>query len=259
MSPEQVRGGSASPRSDIFSFGAVFYEMLTGRRAFQRDSGVETMMAILHEEPPELREGSRTLPVELTEIVVHCLEKKPDERFQSARDLAFALRFGERDESSASRRAALAEAGPSIAVLPFRNMSSDREAEYFCDGVTEEILNVLAQIPGLSVAARTSSFAYKGKDTDVRQIGRELGVRTVLEGSLRQVGQRLRVNVQLVDVASGYQLWSERYDREMQDVFAVQDEIARAIAETLKVRLLPAAGEPIVAPATENVEPTTAT
>jgi len=254
MSPEQVRGGSASPRSDIFSFGAVFYEMLTGRRAFQRESGVETMMAILHEEPPELREGSRTLPVELTEIVVHCLEKKPDERFQSARDLAFALRFGERDESSASRRAALAEAGPSIAVLPFRNMSSDREAEYFCDGVTEEILNVLAQIPGLSVAARTSSFAYKGKDTDVRQIGRELGVRTVLEGSLRQVGQRLRVNVQLVDVASGYQLWSERYDREMQDVFAVQDEIARAIAETLKVRLLPAAGEPIVAPATENVE-----
>ncbi len=255
MSPEQVRGGSAGPPSDIFSFGAVFYEMLTGRRAFQRESSVETMMAILHEEPPELREGSRTLSVELAEFVIHCLEKRPEERFQSARDLAFALRVGEREESSGARRhGALGEPGPSIAVLPFRNMSSDRDAEYFCDGMTEEILNVLGQIPGLSVAARTSSFAYKGKDTDVRQIGRELGVRTVLEGSIRQAGQRLRVTAQLVDVGSGYHLWSDRYDREMRDVFAVQDEIARAIAETLKVRLLPAAGAPLVAPATENIE-----
>ncbi len=257
MSPEQVRGLSADHRSDIFSFGVVFYEMLTGRRAFRRDSAVETMMAILKEEPPELAEGSRTLPPELVEIVTHCLEKRPEERFQSARDLAFALRFGEREESSASFRLAAAaapEKGPSIAVLPFRNMSSDREAEYFSDGMTEEILNTLAQIPALAVAARTSSFAYKGKDTDVRKIGQELGVWTVLEGSVRRAGRRLRVTAQLIDVASGYHLWSDRFDREMQDVFAVQDEIARAIAQTLKVRLLGAPDAPIVVQTTQDAE-----
>ncbi len=255
MSPEQVRGEAADHRSDIFSFGAVFYEMLTGRRAFQGASSVETMMAILHEEPPHLREGSRTLPPELVEIVSHCLEKSPDERFQSARDLAFALRFGERDEvSTASRRAAaIPEKAPSIAVLPFRNMSPNPDAEYFSDGMTEEILNALSQIPSLHVAARTSSFAYRGKDTDVRQIGRELGVGAVLEGSVRQSGQRLRVTAQLVDVGTGYHLWSDRFDRELQDVFAVQDEISRAIVETLKVRLLGAADAPLVAPTTRDV------
>ena len=255
MSPEQVRGGSADHRSDIFSFGAVFYEMLTGRRAFHGDSAVETMMAILQSEPPGLSEASRTLPPELVEIVAHCLEKSPEERFQSARDLAFALRFGEREERSSAPRPAVAEEkSPSIAVLPFRNMSSDREAEYFSDGMTEEILNALAQIPTLRVAARTSSFAFKGRDTDVRQIGRELGVRTVLEGSVRQSGQRLRVTAQLIDVGSGYHLWSDRFDREMRDVFAVQDEIARAIVETLKVRLLEGAEAPLVGPATKDVE-----
>jgi len=256
MSPEQVRGGSTGPASDIFSFGAVFYEMLRGQRAFQRPSHIETMMAILHEEPPGLHEGSGSFAAELSAVVEHCLEKLPEERFQSARDLAFALRFGDREESSSPRRAAAlaAESGASIAVLPFRNVSADPTAEYFCDGVTEEILNALAQIPALAVAARTSSFAYKGKDTDVRQIGRELGVRTVLEGSIRQSGQRLRVTAQLVDVGTGYHLWSDRYDRELRDVFAVQDEIARAIADTLKVRLLGSSDAPLVAPSTENVE-----
>ncbi len=125
----------------------------------------------------------------------------------------------------------------SVAVLPFRNMSPDPDAEYFSDGVTEEIISVLSHIPALHVAARTSCFAFKGKDTDVRQIGRELGVRTVLEGSVRQAGRRLRIHAQLVDVATGYHLWSERFDRELEDVFAVQDEIARSIAETLEPRL----------------------
>ncbi len=223
---------------------------------FSATRRVETMMAILREEPPELREGSRTLPPELVEIVTHCLEKNPDERFQSARDLAFALRFGERDDRSSGVAGAgrFREPGASIAVLPFRNVSADRDADYFSDGMTEEILSALSQIPSLAVAARTSSFAYKGRDTDVRTIGRELGVRTVLEGSIRQAGQRLRVTAQLIDVGTGYHLWSDRFDREMQDVFAVQDEIARAIAETLKVRLLGAAEAPLVAPTTQDVE-----
>ena len=255
MSPEQVRGEPSDHRSDIFSFGAVFYEMLTGRRAFQRDSSVETMMAILRDEPPELSEGSRTLPPELVEIVTHCLEKTPEERFQSARDLAFALRFGEREEHSGILRTPPPiEKGASIAVLPLRNMSTDPEAEYFSDGMTEEILNALSHLPALAVAARTSCFAFKGKNTDVRQIGRELGVRTVLEGSVRMSGQRLRVTAQLVDVGTGYHLWSDRFDREMQDVFAVQDEIARAIAETLKVKLLGESDARLVAPRTQDVE-----
>ncbi|MGH9368934.1 MAG: protein kinase domain-containing protein [Thermoanaerobaculia bacterium] len=255
MSPEQVRGGAVDHRSDIFAFGAVFYEMLTGRRAFQRDSAVETMMAILQDEPPEISGGSRPVPAELAELVAHCLEKRPEERFQSARDLAFALRFGEREPSGAvPRPGPAAEKSASIAVLPFRNMSADREADYFCDGMTEEILNALSQIPSLSVAARTSSFAFKGKDTDVRQVGRELGVKSVLEGSVRQAGQRLRISAQLIDVGTGYSLWSDRFDREMSDVFAVQDEIARAIAGTLKVRLFGGADQPLVAPVTRDVE-----
>ena len=124
-----------------------------------------------------------------------------------------------------------------MAVLPFRNLSADPEAEYFSDGITEEIIGVLSHVAALHVAARTSCFAFKGKDADVRRIGRELGVRTVLEGSVRQSGRRIRIHAQLVDVVTGYQLWSERYDRELEDVFAVQDEIARSIAETLEPRL----------------------
>jgi TolB-like protein/Tfp pilus assembly protein PilF len=133
-------------------------------------------------------------------------------------------------------------------------MSADPAAEYFSDGMTEEIITALTGIPSLAVTARTSSFAFKGRDADVRQIGRELGVRTVLEGSVRQAGTRIRITAQLIDVASGYHLWSERFDREMQDVFAVQDEIARAIAETLKIRLLESGDAPLRTPATKNVD-----
>ena len=244
MSPEQVRGRPVDHRSDLFSLGVVFFEMLTGRRAFQRDTPVETMMSILQDDPPFAGATGRAVPAELEDVLKHCLEKNPEERFQSARDLGFALQVAERESgargspSSGAMRADRA-VQPSIAVLPFRNMSADPGAEYFSDGVTEEIINSLTKIEALRVAARTSSFAFKGKDTDVRQIGRELGVKTVLEGSVRQAGQRLRISAQLIDVATGYHLWSERYDRQLQDVFDVQDELARSITETLRVRLLP--------------------
>ena len=142
----------------------------------------------------------------------------------------------------------------SIAVLPFRNMSADRENEYFSDGMTEEIINALTKIEALRVASRTSAFAFKGKDEDVRRIGAALGVRTVLEGSVRQFGKKIRVTAQLINVADGYHLWSERYDREMEDVFAVQDEIARAIAGMLKVRLLPAEEAELSSRGTQDVE-----
>ena len=243
MSPEQARGEHAGPQADIFSLGLILYEMVSGRNPFRRETAVETLVALLREEAPPLSSSSRTVSSELEQIVAHCLEKYPAARFQSARDLAFALRVLDRgghhsgagsEDVGSSAAAARAETEASVAVLPFRNMSADPEAEYFSDGVTEEIISVLSLIPSLRVAARTSCFAFKGKDTDVRRIGRELGVRTVLEGSVRKAGRRLRITAQLIDVATGYHLWSQRYDREMEDVFAVQDEIARAIADTFQ-------------------------
>ncbi|MFY9551322.1 MAG: protein kinase [Thermoanaerobaculia bacterium] len=244
MSPEQVRGRPLDHRTDLFALGAILFEMVTGRRAFRGDSPAETLVAVLQQDPMSEPSGAQ-IPSELARIVAHCLEKEPGERFQNARDLAFALEAWEGTSSSSPSGAAPGAAPPeaSIAVLPFRNMSADRDAEYFSDGITEEIISALTGIERLRVAARTSSFAFKGKDTDVRQIGREIGVRAVLEGSVRQAGRRLRISAQLIDVANGYHLWSERYDREMEDIFAIQDEIAGAIAATLRVRLLPADGE----------------
>ncbi len=258
MSPEQARGRPADPRSDLFSFGAILYEMLTGRRAFQGATGIETMISILQDDPPRSPAGGREVPAELAALLAHCLEKEPDERFQTARDLGFALLVAEREIRGESTPSGAADAvssakDASIAVLPFRNMSADPEAEYFSDGMTEEIINALTGIQDLKVAARTSSFAFKGRDTDVRGIGRELGVRAVLEGSVRHAGERIRITAQLIDVTSGYHLWSEKFDRDMRDVFAVQDEIARAIAATLKVRLL-GADSPLVAAPTRDVE-----
>ena len=264
MSPEQVRGAPADHRSDIFSLGALLYEMLTGERAFRRESDVETMMAILREDPLEGSAAGKSLPPELEEIVDHCLEKSPEERFQSARDLAFALRVAEGRGSGAGRADSGTRSGPaaalsepsqaSIAVLPFRNMSAERDQDYFSDGMTEEIITALTKIETLRVASRTSAFAFKGKDEDVRKIGATLGVKTVLEGSVRQAGKRIRITAQLINVADGYHLWSERYDREMEDVFDVQDEISRSIAEALKVRFLPAEAAGLSSRGTDNVE-----
>ncbi len=259
MSPEQVRGRPIDHRTDLFALGAILYEMLTARRAFRADSPAEAMIAVLQEDPMASPTGAQIAP-DLARIVAHCLEKEPGERFQNARDFAFALEALQVEPSGPATGAATGavsgavQAEASIAVLPFRNMSADRDAEYFSDGITEEIIGALSGIAPLRVAARTSSFAYKSKDTDVRQIGRELGVRTVLEGSVRQAGRRLRITAQLIDVTTGYHLWSERFDREMEDVFAVQDEIARAIAETLHVRLVGSADAPVVVRPTQDVE-----
>ncbi len=264
MSPEQLRGEPAGPQSDIFAFGVILYEMIAGKNPFRRGTVAETMVALLREEAPPMSDSVRTVTPELEEIVVHCLEKHASARFQSARDLAFALRVldrsaGRSERSDPGARPGSGGSGPgeaaaSVAVLPFRNMSPDADAEYFSDGITEEIISVLSHIASLHVAARTSCFAFKGKDTDVRNIGRELGVRTVLEGSVRQAGRRLRIHAQLIDVSTGYHLWSERYDRELEDVFAVQDEIARSIAETLEPRLTGGGAAALPERPTRNVE-----
>jgi serine/threonine-protein kinase len=223
MSPEQAEGQPLDARSDIFSFGAVLYEVLSGRRPFSGATIAQVLSALLRDEPAAL-----DAPPWLERIVRKCLAKRPPDRFQSMRELRIAL-----DETT------IPEAQPSIAVLPFENMSGDKENEYFSDGLAEEIINALTRVPGLKVIARTSAFAFKGKHEDIRRIADALGVSKVLEGSVRKAGSRIRVTAQLIEAKDGTHLWSDRYDRELADVFAVQDEIAAAIASALKVTLSP--------------------
>jgi serine/threonine-protein kinase len=222
MSPEQAQGRPLSERSDVFSFGAVLYEVLSGKRAFSGDSMLATLNAVVRSEPAPLDS-----PV--SNVVLRCLAKEPSQRFQSMTEVRAAL---ERVTSKPAER------GPSIAVLPFANMSRDPDDEYFSDGLAEEIMNTLAHLPGLKVTARTSAFAFRGKEQDITKIAEALHVRTILEGSVRRSGSRIRVTAQLINAEDGYHLWSERYDREMADVFAMQDEIAEAIARALEVKLV---------------------
>jgi eukaryotic-like serine/threonine-protein kinase len=229
MAPEQIEGKPCDARSDVFSFGAVLYEMLAGSRAF------EGMAAVLRDDPRRLE----TTPPALERIVMRCLEKQAARRFQSMAELRGALQ---------QATAKPAEKQPSIAVLPFANMSADKENEYFSDGLAEEIINALTKVPGLRVIARTSAFRFRGEQ-DLRKVGETLQVGTVLEGSVRKSGTRLRITAQLINVADDSHIWSERYDREMTDVFAIQDEISHAIVETLKIKLSPqAAAKPRYTP-----------
>ncbi|MFH1111332.1 MAG: protein kinase [Planctomycetota bacterium] len=253
MSPEQVRGEPADARSDIFSFGSVLYEMLTGTRPFKGDSSLEIMAAILRDEPPYIAHVLAGAPAEIERIFTHCLKKDPDQRIQSAADLAFRLRGLEKTAeerthseqgldrswtgSSLSISGAPQRAVPSIAVLPFINLSPEPENQFFTDGLAEELINAFCKIGRLRVASRTSSFAFRNRSQDVREIGRRLNVGAVMEGSVRKVGRKLRITAQLVEVPDGYHVWSETYDREMQDVFAVQSEIAHAIADAMEVVL----------------------
>jgi serine/threonine-protein kinase len=235
MSPEQARGEVVDARSDLWSLGVVLYELATGVRPFGGATAAVVFGGILNQSPPPLRDSGAHVPSGLAPIVARLLEKDRRLRYQSAADLRSDLtRLA---QPAAEGRAA--ESRPSIAVLPFASMSRDADDEYFSDGLAEEIINLLAQLPGLKVIARTSAFAFKGKHEDIRRIAETLGVTTALEGSVRRSGTRLRVTAQLIHAADGTHLWSQRYDREMADVFAMQDEIAAAIAEALKVKLAP--------------------
>jgi len=243
MSPEQAQGQPVDVRSDIFSFGLVLYEMLSGRRAFSGDSASETIAALLRDEPTPLQASPA-----LEKIVKRCLEKNSSERYQRMSELKVELvkaTAKKVDESSG-------EPQPSIAVLPFVNMSGDKEQEYFSDGLAEEIINALTKIPGLKVIARTSSFSFRAKDVDIGQIRDRLKVQNILEGSVRKSGNRIRITAQLINTADESHLWSERYDRQMTDVFAIQDEISQVISEKLRVQL--SGTKTLVKKPTENIE-----
>jgi serine/threonine protein kinase/tetratricopeptide (TPR) repeat protein len=239
MAPEQVRGQMVDHRADVFSLGCVLYEMLSGAQPYAAKTAADTLAAILTAEPVPLSDLRDGLPDGISQVVARCLEKASANRFQAASDLAFALRQLVPAQPFAQvARKSSDDVAPSVAVMPFANLSADPEQEYFCDGTAEEIINALVHVKGLRVVARTSSFAFKARSEDVREIGKALDVAAVLEGSVRKSGERLRITAQLVNVQDGYHLWSERFDRRLEDVFAIQDEIAMAVVHNLEVHLL---------------------
>ena len=279
MSPEQVRGQPVDARTDLFSLGVVLYEMLSGKRPFQRDTAAEIMTAILREEPPDLSETNRSIPAALENVVRHCLEKEPDGRFQSARDVVFALEA--LPEVSTSRppapmsptgvwlhrhRKSLVGAalllvvlvvagvlvlrgrdrmplGPSqirsIAVLPLKNYSGDASQDFFADGMTDALIADLAQIRALKVISRTSAVLYKDSKKPIPEIAKELGVEGIVEGSVVRSGSRVRVTAQLIDARQDQHVWASNYEREMTDVLVLQGELVRAISDEIRVQLTP--------------------
>jgi TolB-like protein/Tfp pilus assembly protein PilF len=301
MSPEQVEGRAMDHRTDIFSLGIVLYEMATGKRPFAGDTSAALVSSILRDTPPTVTEINESLPRHLARIIQHCLEKDPEARYQSAKDVRNELKSLRREVDSgsvttgsgaihisapqptwkrgyglwaaagvaavvilaagwwlgrgAARAPAVADqrtAGlsadltsaawsdmPSVAVLPFANLSADPDNEYFTDGLTEELIGALANVEGLRIPARTSVYALKETNLDIQEIGRRLGVDNILEGSVRKAGNQLRISAQLIKVSDGFNLWSETYDRQFEDVFVIQGEIAGNIVEALQLTLSP--------------------
>jgi serine/threonine protein kinase/tetratricopeptide (TPR) repeat protein len=240
MAPEQLRGEPADERADLFAIGTIAYEMVAGVNPFRRSSPAETIAAILREDPPAL--DPRLAAPALDRLIRRCLEKDPAGRFQAAADLSYAIDSitGENVDLPPARVVSSpTPSALSVAVLPFRDMSPARDQDWLCEGMAEELIDALTHIEGLRVAARSSSFQFRSAGVDIQAVGARLGVDSVLEGSVRKAGDRLRVTVQLIGVEDGYHRWSQRFDRTVADVFAIQDEIAQNVVSALRGILTP--------------------
>jgi serine/threonine protein kinase len=261
MSPEQARGDSLDARTDLFSFGAVLYEMATGRQAFGGETSAVIFTQILKDEPPSPRAVNPTVPAKLEEIILKALEKDRLLRYQIAGGILADLKRLKRDLSTGSQAAAVVEKtvkpqeeSVAVAVLPFENASGDPDSEYLGDGIAESLINSLSQLGRLKVLARSTAFRYKGRKDDPLALGRELNVRAVLTGRVFQRGDTLVIASELMDVEKGWQLWGERYKRKPDDIFDVQEEIAKVIFEKLRVKLRPSEEKKLARRYTENAE-----